>query len=298
MYARIVFPLMLCLVSATMHAGQAIDEQRPMSADGRFHLQAVSGDFKVQGSDDAQLVITGTLGTDVREMVIEGDERGWTLQLRPIENSGRLPRRTTSSRLTISLPRGAEISTSTISGNVEASRLNGRQVSVKSVSGSVRLEGVTPERLEVQTVSGEQRMDAGGVMSTRLRSVSGNMRADSLSGRISVNSVSGITELTGSQVEELDVETVSGRIRADMKPERNARFKIAAHSGNIALTLPKDTPLNLRANTFSGRITSDFGGEVQRGRGPGERLDHRSGDGNVEVESRSFSGNISIRQGN
>ena len=295
MYTRTVLSLMLCLVSAATIAGQTIDEQRPMSADGRFHLQTVTGEFRLVGTDDAQLTITGTLGTDVRELIIEGDEGNWSVQLKPLANSSRTSRRTTGSRLTISVPRGAEIDAKSISGNFEGSDFNGRQVSVQTVSGSVRLDDVAPERLEVQTVSGMQHMDAGGVLSTRLRSVSGNIQASSLSGRISVNSVSGTVELTGSQVEELEIETVSGRVKTDMKPESNARFRIATHSGSIAMTMPADTPLRLRANTFSGRIISDFGGQVQRGRGPGERLDHRSGDGSVELESRSFSGNIEIR---
>ena len=295
MYTRAFFTLILLFVSATTLAGQTIDEQRPMSGDGRFHLNAITGDFRLVGSDDSQLTITGTLGTDVREWIIEGDEGNWNVQLKPLQNSGRTSRRTTSSRLTISVPRGAEINATTISGNFEVSDFNGRQVSVQTVSGSIRLDDVAPDRLDVQTVSGVQHMDAGGHLSTRLRSVSGNIQASNLSGRISVNSVSGTTELTGSQVEELEIETVSGRVKADMQPDNNARFRIATHSGNIATTLPADTPLGLRANTFSGRISSDFGGQVQRGRGPGERLDHRSGDGSVELEARSFSGNIEIR---
>lgn len=294
MYKQIFFILTLSLLSAGIRAETAVDESRPMNADGRIQLSAATGDYRIVGHDDNQLVITGTLGTDVSEFTVDGSDGAWRIELRSIEYSGRMPRRTTGSNLTIRVPYGAEIDAATVSGNIKAESLTGYQVRLQSVSGQVRLDNVVPERLEVQTVSGAQRMDAGGTRVSRLRSVSGNIHARGLAGRVNVNSVSGSITLDASNIEELELETVSGRASADLIPAGGDRYRISSHSGNVSVTLPAETPLALRANTFSGRISSAFGGEVRRGRGPGEQLDHRVGGGSVQLESKSFSGNISI----
>lgn len=296
MYKHFILTLSFCFLAPAALAGETVDEQRPMNPDGRIHFSAVTGEYRITGSDDDRLVITGSLGTDVREFSIDGDETSWSIKLHPIEHRGRMPRRAASSRLTIAVPRGAEIEATTVSGEFEAEDLAGRQVTLQSVSGAVSLNNVVPQRLSVQTVSGELRMDGGGMQGSRLRTVSGNIEARNLAGRVEVNSVSGGIELDGSDVEELNIETVAGRVVLDVRPAANARYRVTSHSGNIDLALPAETPLALRAQTFSGRISSDFGGEVRRGRGPGEQLDHRVGDGNVRVESKSFSGNINIRR--
>lgn len=298
MYKRMIFSLILLSISASAVAERSIDEQRPMNPDGRLQFSAVTGEFRIVGSDDNQLVISGTLGSDVRELVIEGDDGHWDVTLKPVKQRGRMMHSMTNSRLTLSVPRGAEIEAGTVSGNLVAHDLDGRQVSLRSVSGSIELEGVVPDRLSAETVSGDQRMDAGGVQGSRLRSVSGNINisATNLAGRIAINSVSGSVELDAALGDEIEIETVSGRVRAVVEPRSDARICIASHSGNIDLSMPGDTPARFRAKSFSGGIRSGFGGEVQRGRGPGRHLDHRTGDGNVDVEARSFSGNIEFRR--
>ncbi|QOC23248.1 DUF4097 family beta strand repeat protein [Wenzhouxiangella sp. AB-CW3] len=296
MYKQSVFALILCFLASAALASETVDEQRPMSPDGRIQFSAVTGEYRITGSDDDRLTITGTLGADVRELSIDGDESSWNVKLHPVRGGGRMSRGASSSNLTIAVPHGVEVEASTVSGDIEAENLAGRRVNLQSVSGSIRLNGVVPEQLEVQTVSGQQRMDAAGLRGNRLRSVSGNIEAGNLAGRIDVNSVSGGIRLDGADVEELNIETVSSRATINLKPAANARYRITSHSGNIDLILPADTPLDLRANTFSGRISSDFGGEVRSGRGPGERLDHRTGDGSVQVESKSFSGSIEVRK--
>jgi DUF4097 and DUF4098 domain-containing protein YvlB len=295
MYKQVLLFLLLGLVAAAARADVRVDENRFMNTDGRIQIIAVTGEFEIVGSDSDQLVITGTLGTDVREMTIEGDEGYWTVELHAIQSQGRMYRGSTRSRLTILVPLDAEVEASTVSGNLKADNLSGRRVSLQSVSGSVRLDRAAPEWLEVQTVSGGQQLKSGGTHDNRLRSVSGNIEASELSGRISANSVSGNIRIEGFDANDVEAETVSGRIRLDLTPASGARYRVSSHGGSIELSLPSATPLALRANTFSGRIDSAFGGDVRRGRGPGEQLDHRVGDGSVRVDSKTFSGSIQIR---
>lgn len=294
MMKNLILILALSLPGSALLAAQSVDESRPFDPDGRISFTAVTGSYEFVGSSDNRLHISGTLGEDVETMVIEGHAGSWQIELKPYNHRGRGERRGQSSRLVISVPRGVELEARTISAGMNLMDLDGHWVNLHSISGDIVLNNVQPERLNVETVSGGHNLDAGGWGESRLKSVSGNIRAHGLAGRIAVSSVSGQVDVDAVNIEDADLETVSGRIEASLAPAERARINLASHSGRLDLKLPADTPLDLRANTFSGRISSGFGGEVQRGRGPGERLTHRTGSGQVRVEAQSFSGRIQI----
>lgn len=284
-------PLALMLAVSTAMA-ESVDETRAMDPDGRFSFSAVSGQFEIVGSDDDQLRISGTLGEEVTEMRINGDPGNWDVELR-YEERHRGARRGPGTNLTIHLPHGAETEARSVSGDIDLQDLDGESIDARSVSGDIRLTSVTPERLGVETVSGSLHLDAGG-NATRVKSVSGNINAQGLTGRIRANSVSGGIELSATEVEEIELETVSGSIVTTASVADQARISVSSHSGSTRLALPAGTPVAIRAKSFSGGIESQFGGQVESGRGPGEKLEHRVGDGSVRVELRSFSGNIRL----
>jgi DUF4097 and DUF4098 domain-containing protein YvlB len=285
---------LLGLLSTGLTAATTINESRTASPDARISFSAVTGEFKIIGSADNQLTVTGTLGSDVREFSIEGDADNWHIELQPIQGSNRMRRQYQASVLTISVPINAELEARTVSGQISLLDLQGPWVNARSVSGAITTDNVRPERLSIETVSGKLEVRSGGQEETRLRSVSGNMNASELRGRVNASSVSGIIAVAASQLEEADFETVSGGIQATLAPLDRARIRANSHSGAIDIELPQGTPLDLRASSFSGRIRSDFGGEVERGRGPGERLEHREGNGQVRVAAQSFSGRINL----
>lgn len=287
---------LMLLLAGPVLAEQAVDETREARPDARISLTAVTGEYQVVGSDAGRLEITGTLGDDVEELIIEGGPDAWTIEVKPEQTRGRSGGSRSSSRLVIGVPAGAELEVRTVSGSAELLDLNGPSVRVNSVSGRVDLAGVHPERLMAESVSGALSLDAAGRVESRLKTVSGNVRAEGLSGRVQVNTVSGNMELAGTAVEDVDLETVSGQILARLEPQSQARLRLSSHSGELRLGLPADVALDLRARTFSGRIRNEFGGDVQNnlGPGPGERMEIRSGDGGVRVEAETFSGGIEV----
>lgn len=286
--------LLLALVATGAAAQTEVDESRDMNADGRISLRAVTGEYEILGTDENRLTITGTLGEDVEELRIDGDAGDWTVEVRHKNQDKRTWRKSSGSELTITLPRGAEVEARTVSGSLDLRDLAGSAVYVHSVSGAIELTNVSPRRLEVESVSGAQRMNTAGSEETHLKSVSGNIETEGARGRVRIKSVSGNIELTAADIDNAELETVSGRMQAGLVPTAQGRIQATSHSGSLHLALPADTELHLRASTFSGRIKSDFGGEVQRGRGPGERLEHRVGDGRVRVEAKSFSAGVEI----
>jgi DUF4097 and DUF4098 domain-containing protein YvlB len=288
------FLLALALLAGNAWAQREVDETRDMRPDGRLSFEAVVGQFEIIGSPDDRLHITGTLGEEVREMRIQGDAGHWSVKLETHRDEDRRMRRGNGTVLTIALPGGADLESRTVSGDQTVSNLDGREVRIASVSGRIDLSGVTPERLEVETVSGAQNLDSGGRSESRLQSVSGNLSATGLAGRVKAKSVSGSIDLEVQRLDSMDVETVSGRVRVGAQPTSGSRIELSSHSGSLQLAVPADTAMEVRAQTFSGRIASELGGDVVRGRGPGRSMEHRTGNGNVRIELRSFSGNIEL----
>lgn len=286
----------LLLTAGTALADRTVSESRDARPDGRISLHALTGHYRITGSDEARLEIDGILGEDVEELVISGEPDDWTIEIRPLERRGwfRSAGRS-SSNLEIRVPRGAELDVNTVSAGLDIADLTGSWVKVQSISGAVALENVRPERLEVETVSGSLSADAGG-QETMLKTVSGNVEVAGLSGRLQLKSVSGNLNVRVSAAEDVQLETVSGSAHAWIDPLESSRLQFSSHSGDLRIVLPADVPMDLRASTFSGRISNAFGGDVQSGRGPGERMNFRTGAGTVRIKAQSFSGGVTVEK--
>lgn len=273
-------------------AAQTVDETRPAAADARVELVAVTGDFEIVGHDRDTIELTGRLGEDVRELLIEGGPDHWRIELKMQQNRTIGWGRKNSSELRLMVPRAGRIEASSVSGDMSLRDLAGDTVEASTVSGDLELRQVRPDRLSASSVSGDVEADGGGRSSTRMKSVSGDVSLTGGDGRIELQSVSGDLEIDGAEVAELDVETVSGDVAAHIRPAAQARLQLSSHSGDVLLRLPRDAGVRIKAQTFSGKIRTAFGGEVQRGRGPGARLEHESGDGAVRVQAKAFSGDV------
>jgi len=283
------------IAGMTIHPALAetIDESRPAAADGRIEFSGVTGDFEIIGHDAEEFLLSGELGDDVEELIIEGDAGNWEIRLEMKEgNSWGMNRRSSDLRLLV--PHGADFEVSTVSADVVLRELDGPSVGARSVSGDIELSGVRPGELGVRTVSGKIVSDSGGSSVSRLQSVSGDLTLDEGRGRIGLKSVSGRITVEGTAISEFEAETVSGDVVARLSPIERAKVSVTSHSGDLELVLPAGTALRLDAETFSGSIESRVGGERTEGYGPGEKLSLDDGAGSVEIDARTFSGNLRI----
>lgn len=277
-------------------AAQSVDESRPASADGRIQFSGVTGDFEIIGHDAEEWLLSGTLGDDVKELVIEGDSEDWKIRLEMQNGKTGWGLTKASTDLKLLVPRGSELEIQTVSGDLLLRELDGRSVEAKSVSGNLELADVIPRRLTASTVSGDLSAKGSATDVNRIRSVSGDVEASGASGRVELESVSGDVSVEGSAVSELSIESVSGDVVARIRPTDRSRLDISSHSGDVELYLPPGTGVRIDAETFSGSISSAFGGDVRSGRGPGESLSMESGSAGVEIEASTFSGNLRIDQ--
>lgn len=283
------------MIAAAAVAAETVDESRPASPDGRIQFSGVNGDFEIIGHDAEEWLLSGELGDDVKELVIEGGPDDWKIRLEMKKGDRGWNFNKTSSDLKLLVPRGTELDVQTVSGDLRLRELEGQSVDVKSVSGDLEIVNVTPQRLNASTVSGDLAAQGSASEVNRIQSVSGDVEASGASGRVELESVSGDVIVEGSAVSELTIESVSGDIVARIRPTERSRLDISSHSGDVELFLPADTGVRVEAETFAGNISNAFGGEVRSGSGPGESLSMEAGAAGVEIEASTFSGNVQIR---
>jgi hypothetical protein len=296
-HASLVGAAIVLVAAATVPAlAESVDASRPAAADARIAFSGVTGDIEIVGHDGGTMELTGTLGDDVERLRIDGDERSWTVELEMKENGGGWRRGDSASDLVLRVPAGADVDAEFVSADLALRDLAGSSVQVETVSGDVMLASVSPRELRVHTVSGRVDADGGGSELNRFESVSGSVTVAGSRGRVETESVSGNVELDAADVSDLRVETVSGHIDARVRPAERARLSVTSHSGNIDLYLPAGSSLRIEAETFSGRIDSAFGGEVESGFGPGESLTLDNGSDAVAVEATTFSGSLRLRE--
>lgn len=160
----------------------------------------------------------------------------------------------TDKDLTVTLPRTfvpEKIEVEATSATVTLVDLTARKVEVDATSGTCLMKNCTVDTLEWDSTSGDLNF-SGGLNTLECDSASGNVYAT--------------------------VETVPTSV------------EIESTSGNLDLTLPKNTGFTLRMDTVSGNVTSDFVTTQYNGRSV-------SGDGSCRIQAETVSGDVILRQG-
>jgi hypothetical protein len=208
----------------------------------------------------------------------------------------------------VTAPPQMRINVKSIAGNIQVSKMKG-DLALESISGNIKVEAGGRISL-AKTMSGDVTLS--GIAAEEplvVQSMSGTVTLDSLKARyIDVNSVSGDLVLRNVACERAELQTLSGNVEYAGQLQRNGRYELKAHSGDIRLALSGDTGFDVEANSFSGKIRSDLpikneaadeGGEVYAG-GVRVNLPKRATfrgtykDGSATIELTTFSGNIVI----
>lgn len=143
-----------------------------------------------------------------------------------------------------------------------------------------------------RTVSGD--VEANGLRSdVNAATVSGNARV-STTGNVSAGSVSGNVDISTSGYG--DASTVSGDITASLgRASWPEPLDFRTVSGKITLTLPTATAAQVRAQSMTGRIQSDFPLEIDQRRMQA-RATGTLGRGGRELNLQTLSGDIRLRR--
>jgi len=131
----------------------------------------------------------------------------------------------------------------------------------------------------------------------RISSVSGDVSIDGAGNKTKASSVSG--DVTGANLGgTAKLSSVSGTVKADFANiAAGSEIRMSSVSGGVNLMLPSYAGASVRASTVSGKITNDFGLEVDEGKYVGSSMKGSFGDGSVNVKMSTVSGRINVSKG-
>jgi DUF4097 and DUF4098 domain-containing protein YvlB len=284
-----VLAAVVLLAAAPAWAQRTVNEMRPLSPTGDVTVSNIEGSVRVIGWSNAQVEITGTLGADVEELEITGDESELRIEVKAPKHPEWL-----ETDLVLRIPVAASIEVEAVSATVEVEGLTG-SVDLESVSGWVKTSG-RPSELSVETVSGDITV-AESAPRTDLASVSGSIKVDLATGRLDAESVSGEIRVENGSLESASFETVSGDISYAGDIVGRGSYDFESMSGGVTVLVPSGVSAQFDITTFSGSIDNDIGPEAERASEytPEKELSFSTGSGGASVSIESFSGSIKIR---
>lgn len=274
---------------STVVGGEKIDRTLEMPADGLVFVENLAGRIEFVAWDRAEVHIRGEADDSVEEIQITSSTTG--VQVRVINRKDR--RRVGGTDLHLRIPATASVEAETVSADIRLSGNRGDNVTLRTVSGDVEVQA-SPGRIELASVSGDVEFE-GEVRRSSFETVSGEIVIVGATGEVKASTVSGDVSLDGGEVIRGRFEAVSGDLILALSLADGGRLACDSMSGDVNLSLPASQQAEFTAQSFSGRIRTDFGQSVRVSKGPGVVLEHREGDNGARIRLESFSGDISIR---
>jgi DUF4097 and DUF4098 domain-containing protein YvlB len=164
-----------------------------------------------------------------------------------------------SGRITLTEVRATgDITTKTDFGDTRFENGSANSLDVKTNSGGVSLTKVTVRKeTKVQDDFGEIKLQQALAASYDLHTNSGSITVDGAKGKLKAHTDFGGIKIENAQAVTLDLETKSGTVEfmgsLGMGPHR-----VQSDFGEIDLTLPADSKLNVDLSTSFGKIKSDL----------------------------------------
>ncbi|MDX1503492.1 MAG: DUF4097 family beta strand repeat-containing protein [Thermoanaerobaculia bacterium] len=294
---RTLFALLLLatLAAAPAAADRQVDRTVPADPEATVEIELVSGDLTIEAWDRNEVRITGTLGDDVEELVVDGSGRRITIEVEFPDRGGRSWRRDIDADLEIFVPAGARVEAESVSASISATGVRG-QVELSSVSGGLKVSG-GGAALDLETVSGSIMVRRSPVP-VAAESVSGSIDLDGVRGRVEASSVSGRIEVRADQADRIELEAVSGSIEFDGSLSGRARMDVSSHSGNVDVTLAGEVSADFDVSSYSGSIDNEFGPAPRRESRwvPSKSVEFTVGAGDAQVTIETFSGSVRLRR--
>lgn len=130
------------------------------------------------------------------------------------------------------------INITTTSGDLKLSNINIKDLDLGTTSGDIELEDIITKTITGNSTSGDLELINVSADNIAFNSTSGDIEMKNISGNVTVN-------------------TTSGDVKSLYKDYKNV-ININSTSGDISLTLPKDSSFTLGAKTVSGKLECDF----------------------------------------
>jgi DUF4097 and DUF4098 domain-containing protein YvlB len=279
-----LFLVLLSINAWADRVEKVIEESFILDSAGSFSLTNVAGDIMVYSWDkeEVKMVATKSIsswGIGDPEEFLDNIEIEIVSQPKNLRIHTRYPTFSWIKNARVDyrlwIPEATSVRLESVSGTIQiGNHLN--QVDTKTVSGNIKLRNIRGN-IEAKTTSGE---------------VSGQ----EINGDIKASSVSGGLAFLDSQGGLSYLHTTSGKIRAELKfiDKDASGMSLSTVSGDITLYLPEDASFDLNISTVSGEINSGF--KVLIDSVSKRRLQGEVGDGGINIELKTVSGDISLRK--
>ncbi|GLQ47989.1 hypothetical protein GCM10007862_30400 [Dyella lipolytica] len=292
-------PLLLCLSWGGQAVAETpIDLSHPAAPTAHIDISNIKGDVTITAWDRNEVHVGGELGNGAVPLTIEGSDNNLSIKVQAQGQNGWFnwgsDKAMSSTKLDVSVPRGASLKVSVVSAPLSVDGIDGGDIEVNSVSGRVRIDARTP-MLHVVTVSGNVAF-SGQAKQAKLQTVSGDILAPSLGHTVDLQTVSGHIQAGGGPWQQLSLSTVSGDVQLSGGLAAGGTMSLDSMSGDLQLQFPASLSSSVHAATFSGDLRSDFGTPKQPEHGPGSTLDTVAGGGDGKISIETFSGDLRIRK--
>lgn len=184
-----------------------------------------------------------------------------------------------------------KVEVSTASGDIDIEEFTGEALNAATINGDIEAEGVSAQAT-FSSVSGDiqaKKISGGALKAT---SVSGNIELEDFEApAVEVLAQSGDVEMENGRSPEVRSNTVSGDVQAQLSP-REGNIAIRSTSGDVDLTLGKDTDAQVECETMSGDIDVDL--PIQKTFASERKYQGILGNGRGRIRVSTTSGDISI----
>lgn len=285
-YRSLVFASAFLLATAVN--AESVDETIDAAADGQVNISNVAGSIEVEGWSNDSVRVTGYLGENVEELVLERSGNTVTVKVKvPKRSMSRI-----SSEITVSVPKGSSIDVSGVSADIDVEDVDGEQ-SLHTVSGDVTTTAVA--NVKANSVSGDVFVDGSGKTSEiKANTVSGDVEVTGVYGEITAEAVSGDVTVNAGKVERMSVETVNGDLDIAAELASGGKMTFATVNGSVDIDFKGSVSAEFDVSSFNGDIDNCFGPEPRRTSkyAPGLELEFAEGGGDGEVTISTLNGDI------
>ena len=181
-------------------------------------------------------------------------------------------------------------------GNISMTDSQASSVEIQSTNGKVTLEKLTVDgKVTVHNDFGDQTLNSVEASTYDLTTKNGKINLDQARGSITAHSDFGDVEVLNVENGILDLSSTNGAVTFSGSLATGPH-KLSSDFGNITLTLPADSALNVDLQTDFGKISSDFeitvSGALESNHwfgkfnGGGEELSVKTKNGNITINSK------------
>ena len=290
MKKTIIATSLACLLTATAFA-EEVDRTIDASSDGHVDVSNISGSVTVHGWTRDSVEVTGTLGRNVEELILERDGDKVLIKVKVPKRGGR----GIESDLRISVPQNSSLDVGAVSADIDVSDVTGEQ-SLHTVSGDVTTE-YSGADVGAESVSGDVEVSGNNAVGeVDASTVSGDVTLFRVSGKVEAQSVSGDVIVDEGAFERAELSTVNGEIVFQGELQDDGKLSVETVNGSVDIDFVGDVSARFSVDTFNGGISNCFGPKAERTSkyAPGWELEFSEGDGSGRVQVSTMNGRVSI----